>query len=56
MLVPQMKIVEIKCRYCVFDTEKGDWVINKVFTDYATKQECQNEIDYYNQFKVVKEK
>ena len=37
-------------KYSVYDTDDCAFVINKVFSVYDTKEECQNAIDFFYSF------
>lgn len=63
MLVPKLRLVTVEmdngerkccCLYCVWDTEKEDYVQTVYFSNYTTEKECQKAIDFFNSFKIVK--
>lgn len=41
-------------KYSVYDTDDCAFVLNKVFSVYDTKEECQKLIDLFNSFSIVK--
>jgi hypothetical protein len=41
-------------KYCVWDTEKNDYIINVTFAFYDTQEECQEAIDWFNSLAVIK--
>ena len=63
MLEPKCRLITIededgrkKCSagYCVWDTDKEDYVETGYFSEYKTKEECQEAIDFFNGFEIVK--
>lgn len=62
MLIPKMRLHKeevsdenvCSMRYYVYDTDDCAYVVNRFFTHYETREECQKQIDFYNSFKVVK--
>lgn len=62
MLIPKQKVslLEIESQeyriscYMVFDTEECAFVENRTFSVYATKEECQSDIDFFNSLNVIK--
>ena len=62
MLIPKQRLVietrdeQDYCvaKYTVYDTDDCAFVENKVFGNYDTKEECQNDIDLFNSFSMVK--
>ena len=41
-------------KYYVWDTDECGFIVNRVFSFYDTKDECQKAIDFYNSFSIVK--
>lgn len=41
-------------KYCVWDTDDCAFVENKFFKQYDTKEDCQQDIKYFNSFSIVK--
>lgn len=62
MLIPKQRLYndaaegDFHCtvKYSVYDTDDCAFVENKVFSVYDTKEECQNSIDMFNSFSIVK--
>ena len=63
MLVPKLRLITVKtddgqskccCGYCVWDTDKEEYVETGYFTEYMKKEECQEAIDFFNRFEIVK--
>ena len=57
MLEPRLKLTTIDdgsgkpkntTAYFVWDSDTKEYIQTKYFGVYATKQECQNDIDFYN--------
>ena len=62
MLVPKQDIslieidgqdYSVSC-YMVYDTDAHEFVENRTFSAYKTKEECQQDIDFFNSFDVIK--
>lgn len=61
MLIPRSRLVncrdsgKLQCgvKFSVYDTDKCEYIMNRVFDIYDTKEECQKEIDFYNSFSIV---
>ena len=62
MLIPRAKLYtetqndEKYCtvKYFVWSEEDCGYIENRFFTHYDTKEECQNAIDYFNSFSIIK--
>lgn len=62
MLVPKTDLYEYKIddqmyvcqKYFVYDTDKKEFIKNRTFGVYDTPSECQQAIDFFNSFEVVK--
>lgn len=61
MLIPKQSIslieidgqdYSVSC-YMVYDTDAHEFVENRTFSAYKTKEECQEAIDFYNSLTVV---
>ena len=62
MLIPKQRL-ELEDRdgqqycvvkYSVYDTDDCAFIENKAFTLYDTKEECQEQINLFNSFHIVK--
>ena len=62
MLIPKQRL-ELEDRdgqqycvvkYSVYDTDDCAFIENKAFTLYDTKEECQDQINLFNSFHIVK--
>jgi len=61
MLIPKQRLVndapegEFHCvvKYSVYDTEGCAFILNNIFGNYDTKEECQNAINFCNGFRLV---
>lgn len=63
MLEPKARICTVELdngekqcavKYNVWDTEACGYVVNRVFSTYDTAADCQRDIDFYSQFKIVR--
>lgn len=61
MLVPKIRlhsefidgVEHCSMQYCVWSVEDCGFIMNRFFTHYNTKEECQSAIDMYNSFHIV---
>lgn len=62
MLIPKLNVVLVKMddgqdlcttKFCVYDTEKQEFVESKFFTNYESREECQSDIDFFNSMNVI---
>ena len=62
MLVPKLKFCSVIVdgqeyvgnKYCVWDTEKNDFIEGRSLGIYDSQYECQQAIDFYESLEIVK--
>lgn len=61
MLIPKQRLYnegpegDFLCtvKFSVYDTDNCEFIENRIFSVYNTKEECQKEIDLFNSFSIA---